>query len=111
MTVSSVDPNYVMPIEEKLELARQRGDAYAEMYEIAQGTAQAWKHRAEVLLAAVEFYSRHEHWMAITEDADCPLTNLVARKIPGRDGWAVAEEAMREVTIAASVAASAGERP
>lgn len=96
--VVTADPNYVMPIEDKLEQARQRGDAYAEMFEIAQGTAQAWKHRAETLLKAVQFYARHEHWMALTSDADCPLTNLIARQgDTSPDGWAVAEAAMQEV--------------
>ena len=98
----TADPDYVMPIEERLKLARERGDAYAEMFDIAQGTALAWKHRADILLRAIAFYAKHEHWMAITSDSDCPCTNLIARMgNAGPDGWNVAELVLHEVTSAA----------
>lgn len=45
------------------------------------------------VIAAVEFYARHEHWMGTAEDG--PQKLLIANgDTSGVDGWAVAEDAL-----------------
>lgn len=53
-------------------------------------------HRAE---SALGFYARHEHWMALTSDADALRTVLVAMQGAGEQhGWRVAEDALLNPT-------------
>lgn len=47
------------------------------------------------LRGALEFYARHEHWMALGSGVDSLRTSLVAMSGDGiQHGWRVAEDAL-----------------
>lgn len=57
---------------------------------------------ARDLATALTFYARPEHWMALTDAPDSPRALLVAGSGPSRDGFDVAQAALRDhATLAA----------
>ena len=71
----------------------------ASSLELNYASVEAMSKSHDELVAALEFYARGEHWMALAGDSDGPSKVLIANgDTPDVDGWAVARAALAEVS-------------
>jgi hypothetical protein len=118
--------SWTLPVtkQDALDLVRECGDVQAQHTEWlawhqkeiddAHRTLGSMTHRVEALETeldklqreitwchrAIQFYAKHEHWMAVSSDTGQPCKLLIANDSTqdSYNGWSVAEVALRNLT-------------